>query len=470
MMNYKFYKTVIPFVVMIATTSIFAQKYDRKYNEKFNVDKDVEIAINASNTEISVSNWDKNEVEITAFIEIEGVSKEAAEKYFKNWNFEALGNKSKVKITTQTNNSVFPNDGIIFSENSNFNFPNVFELDSTFMDKIVMPKVDFDFKMNNDFMFWDEPSFDKLVEKNGKYSFHFKDDENDIKIESKEDWDKFKKSKDYQKWKEKMQKNREKMRIEFEISREKMKNEIEKNKIYIQKIDKEKMQQQLEKARQELAKVKMQFSADSDNLMIDGKKVKITKKIEIKAPKGATFDLNTRHCKVKLPNTVAVGNVKYGSFDANNLNNSKLTINYSPVNINDVSKSNLFLNNVTDAKIASVTNTKINTNYSNVNIHNIYKNVDISTKFGDLNIQKIHANYNNFLLYLNYTNAILNLQNLDKNLLFEIKSLSNSTTNPSMKLNVLHDKSKKINGNFIIKTKDTTFYINGKYSQVTVNQ
>lgn len=469
-MNYKFYKTVIPFVVLLGTTSIFAQKYDRKYTEKFSVDKDVEIAINASNTEISVTNWDKNEVEITAFIEIEGISKEAAEKYFKNWNFEALGNKSKVKITTQTNNRFSFNNDVVFLDNSNFNFPNVFKLDSTFMDKIVMPKVDFDFKMNNDFIFWDEPSFDKLVEKNGKYSFHFKDDENDIKIQSKEDWEKFKKSKDYKKWKEKMEKDREKMRNEFEVSREKMKKEMEKNRIYIQKIDKEKMQQQLEKARQELAKVKMQFSADSDNLMIDGKKVKVTKKIEIKAPKGATFDLNTRHCKVKLPNTVAIGNVKYGSFDANNLNNSKLTINYSPVNINDLSTSNVYLNNVTDAKIASVTNTKLNTNSSKVTIQNIYNNVDLISKFGEITIYKIHPDFKKFSLNLNAATAILNNMDMNNKFLFEINATDNYKSNPAIKLNVSNQKSKEIKGNFTIKTKDSTFFVNGKYSQITLNQ
>lgn len=96
--------------------------------------------------------------------------------------------------------------------------------------------------------------------------------------------------------------------------------------------------------------------------------------------------------------------------------------------------------------------------------------MDISAKFGGLHIQKIHADYTKFLLYLQYTNAIINLQNLDKNLLFEIKSMTNSTANPSMKLNLLRDKSKNINGNFTIKIKDTTFYINGKYSQITVNQ
>jgi len=39
-----------------------------------------------------------------------------------------------------------------------------------------------------------------------------------------------------------------------------------------------------------------------------------------------------------------------------------------------------------------------------------------------------------------------------------------------MKLNVLRDKSKNINGNFTIKTKDSTFFINGKCSQVIINQ
>jgi hypothetical protein len=48
--------------------------------------------------------------------------------------------------------------------------------------------------------------------------------------------------------------------------------------------------------------------------------------------------------------------------------------------------------------------------------------------------------------------------------------MPNSTVNPSMKLNILHDKSKNINGNFTIKTKDIPFFINGKYSQITVNQ
>jgi hypothetical protein len=34
---------------------------------------------------------------------------------------------------------------------------------------------------------------------------------------------------------------------------------------------------------------------------------------------GVTLDLNTRHCKVKMQNTVVSGSVSYGSFDAHTL-------------------------------------------------------------------------------------------------------------------------------------------------------
>jgi len=40
----------------------------------------------------------------------------------------------------------------------------------------------------------------------------------------------------------------------------------------------------------------------------------------------------------------------------------------------------------------------------------------------------------------------------------------------TMKLNVLDLKSKDINGNFIVKTKDDSFLIQGKYSQLTLKQ
>ena len=76
---------------------------------------------------------------------------------------------------------------------------------------------------------------------------------------------------------------------------------------------------------------------------------------------------------MKLPNTEAFGKVSYGGFDASNLNGGKLTIDYSKVSINDLNGCTLFLNNVTDAKIASVTNTTMINNSSGLNINIIMK-------------------------------------------------------------------------------------------------
>ena len=50
----------------------------------------------------------------------------------------------------------------------------------------------------------------------------------------------------------------------------------------------------------------------------------VQNKVVFKVPKNATFNLNTRHCKVKLPNTKAFGKVSYGGFNASDLNGGRL--------------------------------------------------------------------------------------------------------------------------------------------------
>ena len=57
-----------------------AQKYDKKVTEKFKVNKDVTVEINASHTDVDIETWNKNEVLVEAFIEVEGVDKEEANK------------------------------------------------------------------------------------------------------------------------------------------------------------------------------------------------------------------------------------------------------------------------------------------------------------------------------------------------------------------------------------------------------
>ena len=465
-MIHKLYKPVLTLIAICFLGTTFAQKFDKKFTEKFKVNKDVEVAINASNTDINVTTWNKNEVAITAYIEVEGISKEEAEKYFKNWKFEALGNKKRVKIMAKGNNSLhFKDDFLIFND-MDIHIP---EIDLSSLESIVIPEMDFNFDFDLNGVLEGLDNLDEMVGKDGKYSFQWNDGDDKINIKSKKEWEAFKKTKKYRNLKKKMTIDKVKMKKEFAESKKQMKKELAKARIEIKKIDKEKIRIEIEKAKEQLKQLKFNFSSENNDMIINGKKVKIKKRLEIKVPKKATFDLNTRHCKVKLPNTVASGKVNYGTFDANNLNGGKLTINYSPVKINDLNSSILFLNNVTDAKIASVTNTTLSNNSSGVHIHTINENVNISDKFGELSIDNFNPNFGEFVLNLSQSDATITLGDVKTSFIYNINrsKLDNKTSlgflNKVIKANEVTSKS-------ILSNKQTknNFKLNSDYSTIVI--
>ena len=453
----------------------FGQKFDKTVTDTFNVQKDVEVEINAAHCDINVTTWNKNQVQVKAYIEIEGLTKDEAEKYFKNWDFEALGNKSKVRISAQGNNKfTFKNDFVFFTD-QNFVMP---DIDLENFDAIVLPDMDFNFdfdfkdlKIMESLESLENPGdFDTWVGKGGEYNFTWKDGDKKITVKSKKEWEDFKKTKEYKELKSKMKLEREKMRKELAKSKKEIRKKIEENRIKVI-MDKEKIKRSLEKAKRELEKMRFSYSAAQSNLTINGKKVKITKKIEIKVPTKATFDLNTRHCKVKLPKTVASGSVKYGKFDANALAGGELKIYYSPVTIKELNSSNLFLNNVTDATIASVTNTILQNSSSKVEIAKINQNVDIKHKFGNLLIDAIASDFGSFNLYLDYADADVALTNVKEKLKYDITEKSPMYSNkPSLKIIFGDKKKQEVNGNFIITNENNGFTIKGKYSQLLVKK
>lgn len=452
-MNHKLYKPIITLMAICFLGYTYAQKFEKKFTENFNVNKDVEVAINSSNTEINVTTWNKNEVQVKAYIEIEGLSKEEAEKYFKNWNFEALGNKSKVKITSQGNNSLgLRNDFVIFN-NMDFNFPDI-QLPN--LDSIIIPDMNFnfDFDFDHENILEDLDNLDINMEENGNYSFQWNDDDTHIIIKTKKEWETFKKSKQFKELKKKMAVKQVKMKKSFAETKEKMKKGLAKAKLEYQKVDKAEIKRALAEAKKHIMEMKLNFNSESDNITIDGKKIKIKKRLEIKVPKNATFDLNTRHCKVKLPNTVASGRVSYGDFMVANLSGGNLTIDYSKVSVNDLKGCTLSLNNVTDAKIASVTNATMNNNSSGIHILKLNKNVKISDEFGDLTIEDFNSKFGEFILNLSHSNATLNLVN----------------SNSGFKYNVNNTKVDNNRAEFLNKnnTNNNLIIINSDYSNLLI--
>ncbi len=476
-MKFKPFKHIFTVFVLTASLSVAAQKESKKYTEKFKVNKDVKVEINASHADIDVTTWNKNEVLVEAFLEIEGLTKKEAEEYLKNYKFEALGNSSKVEITAGGNNSFRfgDNDFVVFNEN--FKMPEIvipdFEMPEIIIPNFEMPEIvipDFDInipEMNFDFDF----DFEDFMEEGKEYSMTWKNNGKKIVIKSKKEWEDFKKTKDYKDWKKEMKEGKEKLKKELakikidskHFNKKLIQESLAKAKAAIKEIDMEEMRKDLANMRENFNKNFKNgfvFNSDSDELTVNGKKVKVTKRITIKVPKGATFDLNTRHCKVKLPKGKTSGKVSYGSLDSKGLTGGTLKVSYSPVRIASLNESNLSLKNVTDATIASVANSDLTLDYSNLNIAEAFFNTDITSSFGEIEIAKLTPASGTFKMVLDQSEAKINIGDLKDEL--KIIKAGSVITNKNSK-----SKGYSLKGKFIVETKDENLRISGKYSELT---
>ena len=472
-MKLKTYKVVGFLFTAFFISSLHAQKFDKKFNENFKVNKDVVLAINATNADINVTTWNRNEVSVDAVITVEGLSKKEAEKFLKNWKFEALGNSSKVQINANAN--------------SFFRFgKNDFKFDFNF-DDIKMPDVNFDFDIPE----FEMPEinipeikldFDEIWEEIDDYDFD--NDDNDDKktftfksngkkkkvvIKSKKEWEAFKKTKDFEDMKADVKRSIEKAQNSIKkIDMTKIQDQIRKAKIQYEKVDKVKIKESLAKAKASIEKMKLNMQdkyKNGDNVIIieDGKskkEIKITRKITIKVPKNAKFDLNTRHSKVKLPKGKTSGKVSYGSFNSDEINGGDLKIYYAPVTVDVLTASTLSLNNITDATIASVMNTKLTSNSSDLTIEKLNSNVDLTCKFGELVISSVVSGLQNFNLDLNFSDATIDVKNIKEDI--KVLQVDNVKTNKSISTDFT------LNGKFYLK--NSSVDIKGNQSKITIKK
>lgn len=70
------------------------------YKERFNVGDDVLIAVNTSHTNVVFETWNKDVVEVEAFIDDENLTAKEKKAVFDNWKLEVLGNSKKVVINS----------------------------------------------------------------------------------------------------------------------------------------------------------------------------------------------------------------------------------------------------------------------------------------------------------------------------------------------------------------------------------
>ncbi|MHA7842843.1 MAG: hypothetical protein ACX93I_05955 [Winogradskyella sp.] len=92
--------TIRILVLCLLTTFGYAQKKLSKISQSLKVDKDVVIDLNTSYAEIEIDTWNKDIVEIEAYLESDKLSKEELEIALEAWNLKVDDSNNKVVISS----------------------------------------------------------------------------------------------------------------------------------------------------------------------------------------------------------------------------------------------------------------------------------------------------------------------------------------------------------------------------------
>ena len=441
------------FATLLISSSAFAQT---KHVESFNVTNDVLVSVNTSFTNVIFETWNKDKVEVEAFIDGEKLSDQEKKDLFKDWKFDILGNSKKIVITSNVGNHWKNYNG---SYNYNFEMPK--EALEALEGIQEMPAL----KNLQDLQFNIEipevPELEKfpkwpfgenqptVISGDGNYNYNFNShasinfdankykknkqayvDELNKKYKSKatvaqtdkwlaevEAW-----SENIEevmgKWGEKFGKEFElKFGPEFELKMEKWGEE------YGKKMEKwgEEFGKSMEKWGEEFEKDAEKWGEEfgknfnlyyNENDVHAKSKGKVNRTIIIRMPKGTKTEVDVRHGELKMADAYNLkANLNYTTMTANSIDGGKTLINasYAPVIINNWQDGTLAIKYVDECKINTVKNIQLTANSSDVVINSILKNAKLSGSFGNLFINDISNDFGKIDIVLENTDAKVKL-------------------------------------------------------------
>ncbi len=131
----KHLKLNMTLLLLCGMLSLTAQQKLNKLSKSIDVTKDVTIDLNTSYVQIEIDTWNKNTVEVEAYIEGDKLSKEELKKALDQWNITVDGSGNSVTINSQGNRSTWDN----YNFNYNFNFDALKDLELELADLPRMP-------------------------------------------------------------------------------------------------------------------------------------------------------------------------------------------------------------------------------------------------------------------------------------------------------------------------------------------
>ena len=360
-----------------------AQEKSKTYKETFDVNKDTELNINTSYADIQFETWNKDEVEITAVIELEGVDQEEADAYFDRDLVKIMGNSKEIEVSTE---GAGPNYAFDF-QGVNIDIPEIPSV-SEIMANVEIPEIAA-FTIPEINIVASMPPMPPMPPIEFDYDAYKKDGEKYMKEWQKEfekTFDKEYKER-FEEWgaeMEKMAEERDARREEMRVEREKLREEREKMREEMHEQlqeQREELRAQREELREEQAELRKQAREEaraihgSPNVFYfssDGKhkEYKVKKRIIIKMPKYIKLNMNVRHGEVKLAeNTKNINaSLSYASLLASTIEgaNTDIRVSYSPVVVQNWNYGSLSTDYSDEVNLKEVKELKLNSVSSNV--------------------------------------------------------------------------------------------------------
>jgi hypothetical protein len=312
----KKYKFNLVWAILLCTAVVYGQKQTKRISENFKVNKDVLVEINARQSNVTVEIWNKNEVSISGTWEVEGMTKEEADKYFEDWNFEALGNKDKVVINSGSSSHYYAHSIVFDDMDFDFDIESITHIGEMFdgdffSDLPPMPPIPELASISvapplSPLPAFPAPAIHELTEIDFDYEAYQKDKVgymNEFEKRQKA-WEKEFKEKfepQMREYEEKIKQWEKEYGPQMKAYEEKMKEwEIEvAPQIEVYEIRIEKKIKKLEKEMSEKYAQKMK-----NKDVILSKKFDVKMNLIIKVPKGAILKVNSHHGKIALPDNI----------------------------------------------------------------------------------------------------------------------------------------------------------------------
>ncbi|SFB77462.1 hypothetical protein SAMN04487891_102274 [Flagellimonas taeanensis] len=467
-------------LLLLGGVACRAQEKSKTYKETYSVNKDTELNINTSHADIEFETWEKDQVEISVVVELEGVGDEEAKSYFEKDLVKIMGNSKEIEVSTKAGGPYaynfkglsfdFPELPSVDHIMSTIEIPEMPEIaalpEISFMPAMPpmppTPFVEFDYdaykKDKEKYLKEWKKKFDKTFDEEYKKRF--------------EEWGKEMEemAKERDKYREEMAKQREEFQKEREEKRKEMQEDLKQQREELRSQREEMRKQYAEEARTLRSSPNVfYFSSDGEN-----KEYKVKKRIKIKMPKYIKLNMNVRHGEVKLAaNTKNINaSLSYASLHALTIEGDKTNIraSYSPVVVQQWNYGKLKTDYSDKVNLKEVVELDLSSVSSNVVIGRLASRALVNNKFGTLSIHTISDGFKS--LDISVENGEMDCKLPSTPFIISVNEITSDFQYPkTLKLESSKNYgTNALKGYHIHKNGGKSISINSKYSEVVLKE